>query len=176
MIYTGYFAKLQQYQSAGLTTCSIARITPNWYHGKKLEELAPDENLLWKYKNREIDEAGYKRIYLQQLEHVKWQKILKLFDELNGELILLCYEKSDKFCHRHILSEYLRDNGIEIYEAIVQNNGVIREIVTCNKNCNKCKYLNSKSERNGQPWRYECLKYNDIVEVTQFQSTKIFKR
>lgn len=116
MIYTGYFTKAQQYQAAGLTSYSIARVTPSWYHGGRLEELAPNEKLLWKYKNKEIDEAGYRRVYLEQLEHVKWQKILRLFEEMNDELILLCYESPDKFCHRHILAEYLCENGYEAQE------------------------------------------------------------
>lgn len=50
------------------------------------------------------------------------------------------------------------------------------ETVTCNKDCNKCKQLSGRTEKNGQPWGYECLKYNDTVERTQFQSTKTFRK
>ena len=50
------------------------------------------------------------------------------------------------------------------------------ETVTCNKDCSKCKQLSGRTEKNGQPWGYECLKYNNTVESTQFQSTKTFRK
>ena len=32
---------------------------------------------------------------------------------------LMCYEKSGSFCHRTIVAEWLRNNGIEIKELVV---------------------------------------------------------
>lgn len=48
--------------------------------------------------------------------------------------------------------------------------------VICNRDCEKCRSLNGRAEKNGQPWGYECLKYGDTVEKSQFQSTKTFRR
>lgn len=129
MIYTGYFGKYEEYLKAGLTAYSIARYTPTWWQGRtvgrELKELAPSEELLQGYKKGKISMTEYRLAYLNQLEHVKWQKILKLFDELNDELILLCYETPYKFCHRHILAEYLRDNDIEIWEWNTTKGGIV---------------------------------------------------
>ncbi len=36
-------------------------------------------------------------------------------DDLYGK-ILLCYEKPENFCHRHILAEWLRKNGYKCEE------------------------------------------------------------
>lgn len=50
------------------------------------------------------------------------------------------------------------------------------EIVTCNRNCEKCRSLNGRAEKNGQPWGYECMKYGNTVERSELHSTKTFRR
>ena len=46
---------------------------------------------------------------------------------------------------------------------------------TCSKNCNDCKKLNTKTDKNGYPFGYECLKYGDTVFKKDFKSTKTFE-
>lgn len=48
--------------------------------------------------------------------------------------------------------------------------------ITCNRDCEKCRNLSGRAEKNGQPWGYECLKHDDTVEKSQFHSTKTFWR
>lgn len=113
MIYTGYFhlAQNYKYQAAGLTPVSIARGTPSWFKGARLTELAPNPTLLHRYKQKLITEEQYKKEYLYQLDSLRWGNILKVLHEYNCEdTILLCYEPPSKFCHRHILAEYLTEN------------------------------------------------------------------
>ncbi len=45
----------------------------------------------------------------------------------------------------------------------------------CNRDCKKCKWLNTKVDDKGYPWGYECMRYNDSVFSSQFESTKCFK-
>lgn len=46
--------------------------------------------------------------------------------------------------------------------------------IECNRDCEKCKHLNAKTDNKGYPFGYECMKYWDSVFRSQFKSTKIF--
>lgn len=119
-IYTGYFAQLKKYQELGLTPVSIARWSPKWFSGYVLKDLAPSEDLLNGYKAGKVSIEEYKRQYLQHLETVKWSKVLHRLEEIAPDgVILCCYEKPNDFCHRHILSEYMRDSGYEVAELLI---------------------------------------------------------
>lgn len=47
-------------------------------------------------------------------------------------------------------------------------------MITCNKDCKKCKSLNIKTDDKGYPWGYECLKYGDSVSKEHFGNGKDF--
>lgn len=44
----------------------------------------------------------------------------------------------------------------------------------CKKDCNNCKKLNYRTDSNGYPYAYECLKYGDSVFRKNFTSEKDF--
>lgn len=48
--------------------------------------------------------------------------------------------------------------------------------IVCGRDCEKCKSLNGRAEKNGQPWGYECMKYGDTIDKDQLHSTKTFRR
>lgn len=48
-------------------------------------------------------------------------------------------------------------------------------MVECNKDCEKCRQLNTKVDGKGYPWGYECMKYGDSILRKDFHSTKVFK-
>ena len=48
-------------------------------------------------------------------------------------------------------------------------------MVQCNRNCEKCKQLNVKTDDKGYPFSYECMKYEDSVFLYEFGNTKEFK-
>ena len=83
--------------------------TPIWFTGGTYKKLAPPYELLQQYKennNSEFYIQYYKKNVLQRLNPSQ------VVDELtsNGPVVLLCYEKDD-FCHRHLVSEWLNENG-----------------------------------------------------------------
>lgn len=51
---------------------------------------------------------------------------------------------------------------------------IVVKYITCNRNCNKCRSLNAKTDDKGYPWGYDCLKYGDSVFQEDFESTKEF--
>lgn len=48
-------------------------------------------------------------------------------------------------------------------------------MIQCNKDCLKCKHLNTRTGYNSSyPFGYECMRYGDSVFSYQFHSTKVF--
>lgn len=119
-IYTGYFAQVKKYQELGLTPVSIARYSPHWFTGHCLKDLAPSDSLLKGYKDNRVSVEEYRKQYLQQLETVRWTDVLNRLEMIAPDgAVLCCYEKLNDFCHRHILSEYMRESGYEVAELLV---------------------------------------------------------
>ena len=48
-------------------------------------------------------------------------------------------------------------------------------MIQCNKNCNKCKRLNIRTDDKGYPYGYDCMKYGDSVFQNEFENTKEFR-
>jgi len=101
-IYTGNFANLRKYIANGLFPISIARYNP-YYSGATLKELAPPSWLI------NYPEAEYKPLYQEQLNGLEKEVIFKRLRDISGgrDVVLLCYEASGKFCHRHLVAEWL---------------------------------------------------------------------
>ena len=122
-MYTGYFAKLKKYQEARLVPVSIALKSPDWYHGLEYKQLAPNWDILsaWKSGEHKGDVDYYTKHFEDEvLDGIYFQKALNELEELTkvkqDKIILLCYEKSGDFCHRHIVAEWLGKDGISCTE------------------------------------------------------------
>lgn len=78
-------------------------------------DLIPPWDIVKKYK-KDCDEVAfatsYKMLVLDQRD------VHKVAKECEGK-ILLCHEGSGKFCHRHLVAEWLRMAGYEIDEVSV---------------------------------------------------------
>lgn len=119
MIFTGYFARGKLYARENLVMISIARYAPKGYKGFHLEALYPSPSLLSAYKNGSIHEAEYTSIYRQMLkEEISPEQVVEQIAQMAGERspVLVCYEKPTEFCHRHIVSEWLRQHGYDSSE------------------------------------------------------------
>ena len=125
-LYTGYFAKTKEYKAAGLHPVSIARVTPVHIPCEKLGIFAPPPGLLTDFKqNPELSDEEYKERYLKHLQSIDIKKTLSSLPPLNNEegYVLMCYEKPDDFCHRHILADYLN----ETYHLNIKETGLSPE-------------------------------------------------
>ena len=121
MIYTGYFAKLKEYEDSGLIPISISGKAPDFYNGIEYKKFAPSWDIYSNYKNDHIDEFGYTERYkkerLDKLNPVEIKQFLTSFDK---DIILLCYEKQGDFCHRHLVADWIESNlgkSVEEYEC-----------------------------------------------------------
>jgi uncharacterized protein (DUF488 family) len=116
MIYTSYFSSKKYNKENGI---SIARYNKFW-DGESYPLLYPSASLLawWKDLNKSEQNDIW---FTEQYEQAYFKETLDVLDphrvaaELEGK-VLLCYEKSEDFCHRHLVAEWLRRYGYEVEE------------------------------------------------------------
>lgn len=108
---TSYYARSANHPNA----VSIAGRCPEWYHGREYKKLAPTLAIFKKYK-----EDGDQNYYIEHYYKEVLNKLdpKKVFEDLGAHAVLLCYETPDKFCHRHLVAQWLRDQlGVDIAEV-----------------------------------------------------------
>lgn len=111
-LWTTYYHRVQ-YLPEDWKVFAISRTHPDFFEGFRIFELAPTRELFSIGKGNPdktpyID--GYREIVLGSLNPDKIAKIVGH----NG--VLICYEALDKFCHRHLVSQWLRDAGYDCTE------------------------------------------------------------
>lgn len=121
MIYTTYFAKLRSLPKE-IIPISICASPPKGYSGPNYRQLAPHYGFYSKYKadgDAEWFTLSYNAQILQNLNPVR--VVADLYNQAGksyceGDIALVCYEKSTDFCHRRLVAKWLRDNGFECEE------------------------------------------------------------
>lgn len=83
------------------------------FEGRVYKKLAPPYDLLkhW-HEHKDIDYYT-KDYYERVLNKLDPHQVAK---ELGDGAVLMCYEKSGDFCHRHLVAEWLHAAGIEVKE------------------------------------------------------------
>lgn len=136
-IFTSYFASKNLDRSRHYLV-QVSNSAPGGFEADaKLVEVVPNWDTIVKpYKSGEISEMTYLSRYKRQLDDNTFSVLLAL-DGLTKQaagkdIVLLCYEKSGGFCHRHILGEWLKSKkeqlravcpDIETYEIEELNTG-----------------------------------------------------
>jgi hypothetical protein len=110
MLFTSYYTRAGRHPSA----ISISRWAPAEFKGPSYLGLAPSRELLLDYKNGMVDDVEYTRIFMQHLAKLDPHVVVT---NIPTNSILLCYEGSRQFCHRHIVAEWIqRNTGIFVQE------------------------------------------------------------
>lgn len=110
-VFTSYFARLKAVEAAGLVPVSICLKPPDWYHGLQYKKLAPTWGCLSDYK-KDGDEKKYIRRYAKETLHgLALGDVLMELWQLSGgrSVALLCYERPEQFCHRHVFVDWAND-------------------------------------------------------------------
>ena len=110
MIFTGYFGQLKKITGEGKIPISIARYNPPYYNGKAYKRLAPTGDML---KMGEDDYIRKFHTILRSLNPVSVREDLMSMAE-GRDIVLLCYEGPWKFCHRHLVSQWLNKHFPEL--------------------------------------------------------------
>lgn len=109
VIYTSYFAKFNLFDPNKFELISIARVTPKWINNIKVSNtLCPPWKIISDHKSRNITDFEYEDMYLSCIPD-NTPSVLEGFSEkiLPKIPVLFCYEGPGKFCHRHILAEWV---------------------------------------------------------------------
>jgi len=130
---TSYFGKLEWLMSNGYKNIvAVSGYVPEFYQTlmnnhncssnikfRRCLDLAPKKEWFWKWKQGEFDNEEYKRLYKETvLDKLNFDEIVSF---LGKDAVLVCYEKSGDFCHRHLIAEWLESNGIECSEITGQS-------------------------------------------------------
>jgi glycerophosphoryl diester phosphodiesterase len=95
---TSYFAKYK-----GNNGISIAIKSPPYFKGEEYSQLFPKWSFLKKYLN-DKDEIAYTIEYYKQILNILDAE--KVYNDLSDK-VLLCWESSDRFCHRRLVAEWI---------------------------------------------------------------------
>ena len=126
-IFTGSYDKCK---AGNLISISFDKGKDAGFFGKAMLDLAPYRDFfhVWKSNIGKIPEEVNTRYYIEQY----YRRVLSKVDIMGllkneKDPILLCYEESSQFCHRHVLAEFINIKyGIEVPEIEIDENLQIR--------------------------------------------------
>ncbi len=96
---------------------SISAKAPHYFHGRWYLYLAPSWEIINGIKYGGWTEADYTKAYLKLIINERNLTPQRVADDLQDGSILLCYERADDFCHRHIVAEWIQSGtGITVVE------------------------------------------------------------
>jgi len=103
-----YFSRATRHplvQSGKLKLFSIAAKTPKWWRHSTASELAPNSELLDRFKLNIINVESYQASYVANLIllGLNPETILKKYKDC----VLCCYEKIGRPCHRQFIQEWI---------------------------------------------------------------------
>lgn len=124
MIYTSYFANLKNMPKS-IIPITICVKVPNWWTGLQYKRLAPKYDFFMKWKENH-DNGYYNKCFKEQvLKGLSGDTIVMELKHLCGksmyedvDIALICYEKPEDFCHRHIVAKWLRLEGFDCKEWV----------------------------------------------------------
>ena len=119
MIYTSYFANLRNIPE-DITPVAICRFMPSGWYGARSYALTPTLKALRDYQETG-DEELFRKRYFENLNSLDPHVMARVLEMMNPDvcgngIVLVCYEGPGKFCHRHLVAEWLNENGIECKE------------------------------------------------------------
>lgn len=122
MIYTSYFAKLKSLPE-NIIPISICSKAPDWYKGLQYKKLAPKYEFFIEWKKNHDNDYYIKCFNEQVLDKLDpvdvildFSRMIYGFNVGEVDICLICYEKPEDFCHRHLVAKWLNDHGISCKE------------------------------------------------------------
>lgn len=123
MIYTSYFAKLKELENHNIIPISICGKAPDWYKGLQYKKLAPKYGFFVEWKKNHDNDYYIKHFQSEVLDGLNATEVILDFSKMDygfnvgeNDIALICYEKPLDFCHRHLVAEWLNQNGFKCEE------------------------------------------------------------
>lgn len=134
MIYTTYFSKVKDLPEnvipisicgkapAGWTGLQYKKLAPKYSFFKVWKETHDDDYYIEHYEEEVLKPLNAKRIVHELYELATKKAYANFGYSMTGEeppeIALVCYEKPENFCHRHLVSGWFIKNGFESGEFI----------------------------------------------------------
>ena len=134
MIFTTYFGKVKDLPE-NIIPISICGKAPSWWKGLEYKALAPKWDFFKVWKETQDNDYYIEHFQTDVLDKLNIEKVLidlqlmMPFDfrvnmkksvaaDWNYHIALVCYEKPDAFCHRHLVAQWLEKHGVQVRELI----------------------------------------------------------
>ena len=93
---------------------------------QNMPELSPTKELLNGFKYGNISEEEFTTKFDNYLSNISPSNIVGQLDAISmlqggKDIVLVCYEKTGDFCHRHIISDWLTTNTDYNIEELKHN-------------------------------------------------------
>ena len=118
-ILTSYYANYKnipsEYQCISISNSNPTTIClPVW------RDVVPDWSMVKTYKNGDMNFDAFLFAYVSMLNKLSHQQVLDYLNRYKGQtLVLMCWEKDSKLCHRQLLGTWLKtyyDIDVEEYD------------------------------------------------------------
>jgi len=115
--YTTYYANVRNLPK-DVVPISIAGWAPDGWKGLEYKKLAPKKWFFDEWKKTGDNDFYVKNFKKEVLDKLSANDVWNELRKLSGgaPFALVCYEKPTDFCHRHLVAEWLDENGYEIKE------------------------------------------------------------
>ena len=127
MLYTSYYGNPHLDQNK-VFPVQVSNSAPEGFPIKYvLKEVIPSwKDIVEPYKENLLSEVEYTVKYKKMLDSQEFTIRIMLEDIMEKastlglqDIVLLCYEKPGRFCHRHILAEWIKEKAGEEIEEYV---------------------------------------------------------
>lgn len=117
MIYTTYFANMKRIPD-GVIPISICGKAPDSYTGLQYKKLAPKWEFFQVWKETHDNHYYVKEFNANVLDKLDVKEVYKELTSMAGsyDIALICYEKPEDFCHRHLVRNWFIENGYQAKE------------------------------------------------------------
>ena len=125
MIYTTYFANVKNLPS-NIIPISIAGKAPKEWNGLEYKKLAPKWSFFSVWKETQDNDYYIEHFQKEVLDKITILQVMRDLIDLSLPtdlrhpspvgFALVCYESSEKFCHRHLVADWLNKNGVQCKE------------------------------------------------------------
>lgn len=122
MIYTSYFAKIKKLENNNIIPISICGKAPEWYKGLQYKKLAPKYGFFMEWKKNHDNGYYVEHFQKEVLNSLDIKDVMRDLVNLlpdrssRHDIALICYEKPSDFCHRHLVADWLNENGFKCEE------------------------------------------------------------
>lgn len=123
----GYFGPAYKKLAPRLVT-----YTPYAEKYKQLLQLRQDTTKVKEYIEfrKQIEEEYIRSYYKTRLQDLDVLELLTTLEEKFGQnIILLCHEPIDEFCHRRLIADYIElETGVYIPEIEIDSDGIVKKL------------------------------------------------